>query len=385
MGLFKRAASAVNQFDPATDLTIALSPSIRRAQKLEARGTPANGVITGVKFSLNDETTRKEFAVTVVDTGVRFGIRTQPPDAHRLRLGLPVVIKLDDGRAILDWAAMAAAWGLDDDFLAQDALRKPPADGLVDTALDARVQRHLKKWSPVSAGIVSLTRKNVLGMPTLNWDVELELADGSRALSKNDEVPSYAQWWAAPGTVVPAVVDPGDTSKASIDWPKFALTKFEEVGFDDDVVPGSIAAVLEQPVPTSPAMTAQPAAADPSAPVTLDMTMRSWVDMRRNGQMSDRDFEKTLRDWQDAGMCTPAQSDAARAAAREGSPRVGVIVGGRQPADAVIAATSLASSSMDAASTFSSRCATDPVPGIGTMTGERASIHASTTCVTVTP
>jgi hypothetical protein len=36
MGLFKRAASAVNTADPATDLTIALSPSIRRVRKLEA-------------------------------------------------------------------------------------------------------------------------------------------------------------------------------------------------------------------------------------------------------------------------------------------------------------------------------------------------------------
>ncbi len=38
-------------------------------------------------------------------------------------------------------AAMAAAWGLGDGQLSQDALRRPPDDGVVDTALDARVQR----------------------------------------------------------------------------------------------------------------------------------------------------------------------------------------------------------------------------------------------------
>ena len=244
MGLFRRAASAVNQVDPATDLTLALSPSIRRVHTLEERGTPANGVITGVRFSLDGDTTRKEFAITTV-AGDRFGIRTQPPDAHRLRLGLPVVLKRDGNRAILDWPAMTAAWGRPDEVLAQDALKKPPADGVVDTALDARVQRHLQKWSPVSATIVGLIRTSAMGVPTLNWDIELELADGSHAVSRRDEVPSYAQWWVAPAAAVPAVVDPDDTSKASIDWPRFALARYEDVGFDDDPVAGSIAAELE--------------------------------------------------------------------------------------------------------------------------------------------
>ena len=113
---------------------------------------------------------------------------------------------------------MAAAWNLGDEFLGQDSLRKAPDDGIHDAALDARVQRHLRKWSPVSATIVSLTRTTMFGLQTINFDVELELADGSRALSKRDDVPSYAEWWAAPGATVPAVVDPDDTSKANIDW-----------------------------------------------------------------------------------------------------------------------------------------------------------------------
>ena len=114
------------------------------------------------------------------------------------------------------------------------------------------------------------------------------------------------------------MVDPSDTAKASIDWPAFALARAEEVGFDDDPIEGSIAAMLEQSAPATPAMTAQPAAADPSAPATLDMTMRSWVDARRAGAMSERDFDKALRDWQEAGMCNDAQIEAAKAAAQSG-------------------------------------------------------------------
>ena len=80
MGLFRRAASAVNSADPVSSAVIALSPSIRRVDRLMERGTPANGVITGIRFSLNDSTVRKEFAVSVQTPSgwQRIGVRTQP-------------------------------------------------------------------------------------------------------------------------------------------------------------------------------------------------------------------------------------------------------------------------------------------------------------------
>ena len=319
---FKKAASAVNtHYDVATEFTVALAPSIRRVRKLDERGTPANGVITGVHFSLNNETTRKEFAVSVLDGSGsrRFGVRTQPGEAHRLRLGVPVVAKLDGDRGILDWDAMASAWGLEGQFLSQESLRKPPADGVVDTALDARVQRHLKKWLPTQATIVSLHRCTMMGMPTQNWDIEIRLPDGRTAVSKRDEVPSYAQWDAAPGAVLPAVVDPDDPGRASIDWPAFALAQFDAVGFDDDPPPGSIAAEIEggrdgtRDAPSVMGANVAAPSRDPSAPVTLDSTMRSWIDARRGGHMSQKDFDKALDDWCAAGMCTAAQVEAARA------------------------------------------------------------------------
>lgn len=321
MAWFKKAASAVNtHYDVATELTVAVAPSIRRVRKLEARGTPANGVITGIHFSLNNETTRKEFAVTVLDASAlrRFGVRTQPNEAHRLRLGMPVVAKLDGDRGILDWDAMSSAWGLEDQFLSQESLRKPPADGVVDTALDARVQRHLKKWMPMQATIVSLRRCTVMGMSTLNWDVEVRTADGRTAWSKRDEVPSYAQWDAAPGAVVPAIIDPNDPGRANIDWPAFARAQFESVGFDDDPPPGSIAAEVEAArgaldAPTVMGANVAAPEADSSAPVTIDPTVRAWIDARKGGYMSQKDFDKALDDWRAAGMCTAAHVEAARA------------------------------------------------------------------------
>ena len=278
-------------------------------------------MITGIRFTVNDTTTRKEFAVSVPQDGgiLRFGIRTQPTEAHRLRLGVPVVAKVDGDRGVLDWEAMRAAWDLGDQVLAQESIRRPPDDGIVDTALDARAQRHLKKWTPAEATITALERRMVMGMPSLNWNIELRLADGSTAVSKSDEVPSYAQWYAAPGAVVAAVVDPKDTSKASIDWPAVALAQLAEVAFDDDPPPGSIAAELEDSRGAG-AVSAMSAAVPPpppapDAPVSLDTTMQSWVDAFRAGHMSQKDFEGALADWAEAGMCNAAQVAAARTAA----------------------------------------------------------------------
>jgi hypothetical protein len=320
MGFFRRGAAALNQADPVTSAVIALSPSIRRVDKLLANGTTANGVVTGVRFSLNDSTVRKEFAISVQTAAgwQRIGVRTQPPLAHRLRLGVPVVVKLDGERGVLDWESMAQAWGLGDQFLSQESMRRPPDDGVVDTALDSRVQRHLAKWSRTTATIVSLSRRTMMGMPTQNWDIVLRLADGSTSTSKGDDVPSYAQWYAAPGVTVPVVVDPKDSSRAAIDWPAFALTQFDTVGFDDDPPAGSIAAELEARSGSGAgvAMSATPIAApSPSAgPVELDRTLRGWVDAVRGGHMGRAEFEQSLADWQTAGMCTAAHAAAAREA-----------------------------------------------------------------------
>ncbi len=321
MGFFRRGASALNQADPVTSAVIALAPSIRRVDKLLANGATANGVITGVRFSLDDSTVRKEFAISVKTASgwQRIGVRTQPPLAHRLRLGVPVVVKLDGERGALDWQSMSQAWGSGDQFLAQESIRRPPDDGVVDTALDSRVQRHLAKWSRTTATIVSLSRRTMMGMPTQNWDIVLQLADGSVATSKGDDVPSYAQWYAAPGVTLPVAVDPKDPSRAAIDWPAFALAQFDTVGFDDDPPAGSIAAELEAGTGSGAgaAMSAAPVAAAPSAagPVELDRTLRGWVDAVRGGHMGRAEFEQSLADWQTAGMCTAAHAAAARDAA----------------------------------------------------------------------
>jgi hypothetical protein len=321
MGFFRRAVSAANQADPTTAAVIALSPSIRHVERLLARGTPANGVITGIRFSLNDETVRQEYAISTQTASgwQRIGVRTQPVESHRLRLGMSVVVRFDGDRGVLDWPAMAAAWGLGDGQLSQDSLRRPPDDGVIDTALDARVQRHLRKWTPTASTIESLSRRSMFGVPTQNWDITLRSADGSIAVSKADEVPSYARWAAAPGVSVPAVIDPSDPSRAAIDWPAFAIAGFDTAAFDDDPPEGSIAAEIEAARPAggvaAMSTTPTPLVDDLGAPAMLDRTLQGWVDAVRGGHMKRREFDQALVDWQSAGMCTASQAAAARAAA----------------------------------------------------------------------
>lgn len=257
MGWFRRAAETLNTADPLLDAQLALTPSIRRVARLEAQGTPANGVITGIRFSLNDDTTRCEYAVTTAGPSgfgagttpadlTRFGVRTQPTQGgHRLRLGVPVVVKVDGKRGILDWEAMRAAWGLQGVVLNQEAMKSPPDNGVVDTAVDWRFDKRLKKGERARATITALGRRSAMGMATLNWDADLRLADGRVTQAGGQEVPAYAQWFAAVGVEVPIALDPKDPSKAAVDWAAAALENIGDVGFDDDPPAGSIAAQVE--------------------------------------------------------------------------------------------------------------------------------------------
>jgi hypothetical protein len=159
----------------------------------------------------------------------------------------------------------------------------------------------------------------MFGVPTQNWDITLRSADGSIAVSKADEVPSYARWAAAPGVSVPAVVDPSDPSRAAIDWPAFAIAGFDTAAFDDDPPEGSIAAEIEAARlaggTTTMSTTPTPLVADPGTPAALDRTLQGWVDAVRGGHMKRKEFDQALADWQSAGMCTASQAAAARAAA----------------------------------------------------------------------
>lgn len=252
MGWFRKSARGGDEGHdgaaPAIGVVTVLSAG--RATALDAHGTPANAVITGIELSSDTESVRHEFAITAAGPDgamVRWGIRVVSMSTHRLRLGLPVVVRVEDGDGVLDWPAMTAAWGGGDPFFSQRPIRRPPADGVDDSSRDHRVQRRLAKWPRHQATIVGMDRRQMMGMATENWDIALSLGDGRVAISEADRVPVYAQWDAAPGAVVPIAIDPDDPRRAVVDWPAFAVARSATVAFDDVPAAGGIAAALAAP------------------------------------------------------------------------------------------------------------------------------------------
>jgi uncharacterized protein DUF3592 len=178
------------------------------------------------------------------------GVQVMHGPAHvlaRLRLGMDVLVRHSDGDAVvLDWPAMCARWGVADEP-AQKHRRKPPGNGVTDTAVGWADQRRLKKWTPRRATITALTRRGGVVGPTLNFDVALRLDDESQAVAGNTEIPFYAAWLAAPGADVPVAVDPKDPTKAVVDWAAAANEPGRSAGRLDDPPPeGSAAALLSQ-------------------------------------------------------------------------------------------------------------------------------------------
>jgi len=244
MGLLDKLIRGVNRAaEPVQSAPIFVDHQARAGDRLAEGGTRTNGRIVGIKRDLDDGTDRQTFAVEV--DGRRHAIQARVPALGRLRLGLPVMVRVDGGKdAVFDWAAMAAAWGIDPGAPNQKSRRRAPADGIEDSALDGRVQRRLKKWTPGTAEVTAVERCTAFGMPTENWDVHLRLADGTSTISAKDHVPFYAHWYAVPGASVPVAIDPGDPGQAVVDWVAVALAaQTQPAAFDDAPPPGSIAAL----------------------------------------------------------------------------------------------------------------------------------------------
>jgi hypothetical protein len=229
---------------------VIVDPGFKRADRTLESGAAARATVVGIEQKLEDGTTTRLVAVAVpTASGTRTaGVQIMHGPAHalaRLRLGVEVLVRHNEGDAVvLDWPAMCAVWGVTDEP-AQKRRRKPPANGVTDKAVDWTDQRHLKKWMPRRATITALSRRDSVIGPTLNFDVALRLNDGGQAVAANTEIPFYAAWLAAPGAEIPIAVDPKNPAKAVVDWATAANEPSRSPGqIDDPPPPGSAAALL---------------------------------------------------------------------------------------------------------------------------------------------
>jgi hypothetical protein len=120
------------------------------------------------------------------------------------------------------------------------------------------------------------------GVATQNWDLDLQLADGTTTRAGGELVPFYASWLAVPGADVPIVFDPKDPGKASVDWPAAASEAADRAGALDDAPPaGSIAAAIEQdrsaPSQAVASTTAPIAATEPELAPIEGVSLETWA------------------------------------------------------------------------------------------------------------
>jgi len=327
MGFLDKFINGVNAAaEPVQNLEHELSKdrSLSRADDLAASGPSAYGTVVGIRRKLEDSTERHVYAVDVVLEGgtKRFGIELFGTVRSRLRLSLPVMVRTDGNRAVFDLAAMCGAWQIGGGDASQRSARTVPNEGIEDTALDLRVERHLKTWTRTIGTITAVERTHVLGMRTDNWDVHVQLADGTMSVSTKDAVPSYAMWFAAPGTQVSVAVDPKNPARSAIDWPELALRWATVPAVFEQAPPdGSAAADAESPVEAVTAMSfgggATGATPLPDAPfhtATTNATIQEWIDTVKAGHMKLKAFHAAINDWEAAGMCTREEAAAARQA-----------------------------------------------------------------------
>ena len=229
---------------------IVVDPGFKRADRALEKGAAAGATLVGIEQKLDDGTTTRFVAVAIPTAhGTRTaGVHVMHGPAHvlaRLRLGVEVLVRHDDGDAVvLDWPAMCARWGVSDQP-SQKRRRKAPEEGVTDKAVDWADQRRLKKWTPRRATITGLSRRNSVMGPSDNFDVALRLDDGAQAVAGNAQIPFYAAWLAAPGAEVPVAVDPKNPAKAVVDWAAAANEPQRSPGRLDDPPPdGSAAALL---------------------------------------------------------------------------------------------------------------------------------------------
>jgi|GEM_PF-6600347 len=259
MGLFKRASEKADEvYEAVEDAGINLLRDRRfeRAEELASSGERNEAVITGIRRRTNEEH---------VDTVVRLEWFAPEPRVGAVlyggdlpagvRLGATVRVGTRGNEVAIDPAAMSGSpWAPSDEGRRS---RKVPDQGIDEKALNWNVLSRIKKWEPQTATVTAHERVTLMGVPTQNWDITVQLADGSHALIKRDEVPHYARWYVAPGEEIPVVVNPKSAGEAQGNWPLLAEQRAARGGrWQEAPPPGSIAEDLHTGAGSTPSTAA---------------------------------------------------------------------------------------------------------------------------------
>lgn len=147
--------------------------------------------------------------------------------AELLTLGSTVQVRHLDGLTAIDWSRTLAAHGIEHtEPMLPTRLRGVPLEGGIR---DSNVDRaELERGQRLTAVVVREDALLVLGRPTCNVDLHLDLPDGDddevtrRLLVRRVLVPDYARARLTTGAQLPVTVDRRRPDRVAIDWETFA-------------------------------------------------------------------------------------------------------------------------------------------------------------------
>ena len=201
-------------FDWILDGLIDFTPKDRRLNRLLKKGETATARIDGVRVEESGEGGESHYYRLLLADGSALGVRQMlRPQSAISRLGSEVIIRHRKGRAVIDWPATLAQAGTPSANASTMGVpkRTPPERGISGRHLN---RKRLERGRRAEAELIGLQATTVMGMPTQNWDLQLEV-DGERALAKRAWVPPYALYLLKPGTRLPVAAD---ARGITVDW-----------------------------------------------------------------------------------------------------------------------------------------------------------------------
>ena len=212
------------------DLFLGIGPKTRgqrRLARLIRDGERLPGRIDAFKFVYRSDSADDHYVgVTVrgAQGEFRAGVRQQlSPHPEYGTLGTEVLVIHLDGQVAVDWPETLRRMGVatpgDPAVLAGKTLKEPLPPGIDDGRLDTK---RLERGHRTTAELLQFVPHEPMGMPTQNWHLDLDLAEGGHVHVKRAFVPPYAQYLLVTGAVLPVAVDAKKPDKVYVDWPQAA-------------------------------------------------------------------------------------------------------------------------------------------------------------------
>lgn len=190
------------------------------ARKLLRTGEPGAGRIVGIRVATrrhHDETfTRYEEYAVRVDAGTPFtaGVRQDLRPNDLVRLGMPVDVRHDGERAVIDWATTCGGRSG-----AVRLLDEPPEEGIDDLTLGLWDLRERGTRATVRIEGIRAVEAMRGMLRAVVLDVVVEDGGVRRMeVPSGDGPPFYAAHLCEVGAVLPAWLDPDQPDRPTVDW-----------------------------------------------------------------------------------------------------------------------------------------------------------------------